>query len=138
MLTRDYATGIIYKPAIQTLSRCIPCLIGKTPQALFAHNARRASKVCKLIHIDTCCPFPTLTPWKEAYFTTFLDDASNFGSITLLISRDAAYATWQKVKASWMLKYGRSLHSPTYSGWILVRIPNSNQNFWNLVFVFWL
>ena len=30
----------------------------------------------------------------------------------------------------------RSLHSPTYSGGILVRIPDSNQNFQNLVGTF--
>jgi hypothetical protein len=99
MLTGNYATGIMYKPTTPTSSKCIPCLIGKAPQAPFAHNARRASKVCELIHIDTCGPFPTLTPQKEAYFTTFLDDASNFGSIALLVFRDKAYAAWRKIEA---------------------------------------
>ena len=34
--------------------------------------------------------------------------------------------------------YWRLLHSPTYSGGILVRILDSNWNFQNPVFVFWL
>ena len=106
MLTKDFATGITYKPTVQTTSRCIPCLISKTPQAPFTNNARRASKVCDLIHIDTCGPFPTLTPRKEVYFTAFLDDASNFGFIALLTSKDGAYSAWQKVEAAWTLKSG--------------------------------
>ena len=71
MLTKDYATGIIYKPGTQISSRCIPCLIGKAPQTPFTHNARRATEVCELIHIDTCGPFPILTPRKEAYFSIY-------------------------------------------------------------------
>src|ERR1700678_15247 len=67
MLIKNYATGITYTLTTQPSSRCIPCLIGKAPQAPYAHNAKRASKVCDLIHIDTCGPFPTLTPQKEAY-----------------------------------------------------------------------
>ena len=106
MLTKNYATGITYKPTPQTTSRCIPCLIGKAPQAPFAHNAKQVSKVCELIHIDTCRPFPTLTSQKEAYFTAFLDDTSNFGSIALLITKDGSYAAWQKIEALWTLKSG--------------------------------
>jgi hypothetical protein len=97
-------------------ARCIPCLIGKTPQAPFAHNAKRASRVCELIHIDTCGPFPTLTPRKEAYFTAFLDDASNFGSIALLTSKDGAYPAWRKVEASWTLKSGNPVRTARLDG----------------------
>lgn len=88
MLTKDYATGITFKPSLHVTTKCIPCLIGKSPQAPFPHNARRASTICNLIHVDTCGPFPTLTPRKEAYFTIFLDDASNYGAVALLATRD--------------------------------------------------
>ena len=54
MLTKNYATSITYKPTPQTLSRCIPCLICKVPQALFVHNAKRALRACNLIHINMC------------------------------------------------------------------------------------
>jgi hypothetical protein len=40
MLMVDYATGITYKLFTQTLSKCIPCLIGKAAQAPFSHHAR--------------------------------------------------------------------------------------------------
>ena len=116
---RAYATGIVYKPTAQTSSKCIPCLIGKAPQAPFTHNAKRATKVCELIHIDTCGPFPTLTPWKEAYFIAFLDDASNFGSIALaalLTSKDGAYPAWCKVEASWTLKSGNVVQAVRHDG----------------------
>jgi hypothetical protein len=80
--------------------------IGKAAQAPFSHHARRASKVCDLIHIDTCGPFLTITPQKEAYFTTFLDDALNFSSIALLVTKDEAYQAWRKTEALWTLKSG--------------------------------
>jgi hypothetical protein len=41
----------------------------------------------------------SLTPWKEAFFTAFLDDMSNFGYIALLVSKDGSYAAWRKVEA---------------------------------------
>jgi hypothetical protein len=106
MLMGDYATRITYKPSTQTLLKCIPCLIGKAAQAAFSHHARRASKVCDLIHINTCGPFPTITPRKEAYFTAFLDDASNFSSI---VTKDEAYQAWRKTEASWTLKSGNPI-----------------------------
>ena len=111
MLSKDYATGITYKPSAQTSSKCIPCLIGKAPQAPFPHNAKRATEICELIHINTCGPFPTLTPRKEAYFTAFLDDTSNFGSIALLVSKDSAYPAWRKIEASWTLKSGNPVRT---------------------------
>ena len=116
MLTKNYATGITYRSTTHTPTRCIPCLIGKTPQTPFAHNARRATRVCELIHIDTCGPFPTLTPRKEAYFTAFLDDASNFGSIALLTSKDKAYPAWRQIEASWTLKAGNPVQTVRLDG----------------------
>jgi hypothetical protein len=62
MFNKNYATGITYTTTTPTPLRCIPCLIGKASPAPYAHNVKRASKVCDLIHIDTCGPFPTLTP----------------------------------------------------------------------------
>jgi hypothetical protein len=42
--------------------KCIPCLIEKSAQTPYQNNAKQASEVCELIHIDTCGPFPTPTP----------------------------------------------------------------------------
>ena len=63
VLNGNYVTGIT-KPSAPypTSPRCIPCLIGKSPQTPYQHNAKRAASVCDLIHVDTCGPFPTLTP----------------------------------------------------------------------------
>jgi hypothetical protein len=116
ILTRNYATGITYTPTPHNQSKCILCLIGKTPQTPFSHNSKRATAICDLIHIDTCGPFPTLTPRKEAHFTAFLDDASNFGSIALLVARYQAYLAWRKVEASWMLKSGNPVRAVRIDG----------------------
>ena len=106
-LNGNYATGIT-KPSTPypTSSRCIPCLIGKSPQTPYTHNAKRASSVCELIHVDTCGPFPTLTPKKEAYFTIFLDDKSNYGVTALLANKIGAFSAWKRVEATWELTSG--------------------------------
>ena len=62
MLTGQYATRINFVSTPQSPAKCIPCLIGKSPQAPYQHNAKCASGVCELVHIDTCDPFPVLTP----------------------------------------------------------------------------
>ena len=59
-----------------------------------------------MVHIDTCGPFPVLTPWKEACFTIFLDDASNYGSTSLFIAKNGVFPAWKKVEASWELRSG--------------------------------
>ena len=106
-ITGDYATGITKPTTTYPLSpRCIPCLIGKSPQAPYPHNTKRATVIGELIHIDTCSPFPTLTPKKEAYFIIFLDDALNYGATTLLSCKSDAFKAWKRVEASWELITG--------------------------------
>ena len=117
VLNGNYATGITKTLTPYPLSsRCIPCLIGKSPQAPYAHNAKRAAAVGELVHIDTCGPFPTLTPKKEAYFIIFLDDASNYGVTTLLTHKNDAFPAWKKVEASWELISGNHIKAVRLDG----------------------
>ena len=117
VINGNYATGIT-KPltAYPIASKCIPCLIGKSPQAPYSHNAKRAASIGDLVHIDTCGPFPTLTPKKEAYFTIFLDDASNYGVTTLLSNKNDAFPAWKRVEASWELVSGNKIKSVRLDG----------------------
>ena len=97
-LTKDYATGIVYKGSFDT-SHCIPCLIGKQPQRPFAHNGHRAGTVGELLHVDVCGPFPTLTSQKHSSFITVLDDCSNFGHVGLLRKRSDAFQFYSRTEA---------------------------------------
>ena len=117
VLNGNYVTGITKPSTPYPLpSRYIPCLIGKSPQAPYLNNAKRATNVGDLVHIDTCGPFPTLTPKKEAYFTIFLDDASNYGVTTLLANKNGAFQAWKKVEASWELISGNHIKSVRLDG----------------------
>lgn len=116
MISGEYATGIDCISTPQSPSKCIPCLIGKSPQTPYQHNAKRASAVCELIHVDTCGPFPTLTPRKEAYFTIFLDDASNYGFTSLLVTKSGAFSAWKKVESSWELISGNRVKNVRLDG----------------------
>ena len=119
VLNGQFVTGITKLSTPYPLSpRCIhvPCLIGKSPQAPYPHHAKRAESVGDLVHIDTCGPFPTLTPKKEAYFTIFLDDKSNFGVTTLLMNKSGAFQAWKKVEASWELISGNRIKAVRLDG----------------------
>ena len=117
VLNGNYVTGITKSPTpYPVTSKCIPCLIGKSPQAPYPNNAKRAAAVGDLIHIDTCGPFPTLTPKKEAYFTIFLDDASNYGVTTLLTNKSDVFPAWKKVEASWELTSGNRIKTVRLDG----------------------
>ena len=117
VLNGNYATGIAKPLTPYPLTpRCIPCLIGKSPQAPYAHHAKRTATVGDLVHIDTCGPFPTLTPKKEAYFIIFLDDASNYGVTTLLKQKNDVFMAWKKVEASWELTSGNHIKAVRLDG----------------------
>lgn len=116
MLTGQYATGINCTSTPHLFSKCIPCLIGKSPQAPYEHNANHATAICELIHIDTCGPFPILTPRKEAYYTIFLDDASNYGSTTLLVTKNGVFPAWKNVESSWELISGNRVKNVRLDG----------------------
>jgi hypothetical protein len=65
VINRNYATGITkHLTAYPLSSRCIPCLISKSPQAPYSNNSKRAMAIGELIHIDICSHFPTFTPQK--------------------------------------------------------------------------
>ena len=57
VLTKDTVTGVTWTGSF-THAHCIPCLIGKSPQASYSSNKHRAEKICDLIHVDTCGPYP--------------------------------------------------------------------------------
>jgi hypothetical protein len=45
-----------------------------------------------------------------------LDDALNYKSIALLVTKDGAYIAWQGIKASWMLKSGNPAQAAHLDG----------------------
>ena len=97
-LTNDYASGVDFIGSFSS-DHCIPCLIGKRPQQPFTHNGHRALSPAGLLHIDTCGPFPTLTPQKHGSFLTILDDYSNFGYLGLLHKKSDAFKFYVQTEA---------------------------------------
>ena len=117
VINGNYATGVTKPLTPYPISpRCIPCLIGKSPQIPYSNNAKCATSICELIHIDTCGPFPTVTPKKEAYFTIFLDDTSNYGLTALLTNKTGVLQAWKKVEASWELLSGNHVKAVRLDG----------------------
>ena len=100
MLTKDTITGTTWTGSF-TSDHCIPCIIGKSPQTPFSSNKHRAKEICKLIHVDTCGPYPVLTRKKGQYFLAILDNHSIYGACPLLVLKSSACVAWVKTKARW-------------------------------------
>lgn len=105
LLTKPYATGITYDGDL-THQHCIPCLIGKHPQQPFPHHHHRASKICELLHMDTCGPFSVETLFGTSMFLVILDDFSNFRHTDLMAKKNNAFQYYLAVEARWEWKSG--------------------------------
>ena len=99
VLTKDYVTGIDYTGHFSP-THCIPCLVGKTPAQPFLHQKHHAPNPGALLHIDNCRPFPVLSPQKDAYFLSILDDNSNFGFVGPLCLKSDAFNFYKRTEAS--------------------------------------
>ena len=117
VLTKDTITGITWTGSF-TSDHCIPCIIGKSPQMSFSSNKHWAEEICKLIHIDTCGPYPVLTRKKEQYFLAILNDNLNYGACSLLVHKSDACAAWVKMKARWENLSGNKVRA--------IRVDNAN------------
>jgi hypothetical protein len=103
---KTYATGVNRTGPMDLSECCISCLIGKHPQLPYSHHGHCASAVCELLHMDSCGPFPTLTPHKKSSFWAILDDKSNYGHVKLLSAKSDVYPAYLKVEALWEAKSG--------------------------------
>jgi hypothetical protein len=83
-----------------TRSHCIPCLISKGPQQLYTHHGRRASVTGELLYMDTCGPFPALTPQKHSSFLSILEDCTNSGFVGLLSQKSDAFKFYCTTEAN--------------------------------------
>jgi len=118
VLTKDYVTGTDYTGSFDS-DRCVPCLIGKSPQRPFPSNGNRAARVAELLHIDICGPFPTATPNGKKYFLNVLDDCSNVGFTSLLATRFDAFPAYLEVEAHLELVSGHQV--------LTVRLDNAPE-----------
>ena len=104
-LMKNYAEGVVWT-GLFTKEFYVPCLIGKHPQQPYTNYGNRTTKICELLHMDTCGPFPVQMPHKKSLFWGLLDDKSNFGHVGLLSAKSDVFQDYKKVEASWEAKLG--------------------------------
>jgi len=96
VLMKPYAKGISFDGTFLR-SHCIPCIIGKHPQQPYNNFGHCASKMCELLHMDTCSPFPVCFLQRSSMFFVILDDYSNFGHTQLLAKKNDVFAAYLAV-----------------------------------------
>jgi len=106
VLTKNYAMGVDWTGTFDLSKRCVSCLIGKHPQIPCSVNHHHATAVCELLHMDSCGPFPVLTPQKKSSFWAILDDKSNYGHVELLAAKNDVFPAYCKVESLWEAKSG--------------------------------
>lgn len=77
IINGKYLTGIIKPPTPIWCSLNVYHVLLASPHRHLTWITLNALSCLQSPHVDTCSPFPTLTPKKEAYFTIFLDNKSN-------------------------------------------------------------
>jgi len=105
VLTKNYAEGVIWT-GLFAKEFCIPCLIGKHLQQPYTNYGNCVMRICELLHMDMCGPFPVQMPHKKSLFWGLLDDKSNFGHVGLLSAKSDVFQAYKKVEASWEVKSG--------------------------------
>ncbi|BBN03761.1 hypothetical protein Mp_2g26190 [Marchantia polymorpha subsp. ruderalis] len=77
---------------------CDACLAGKQQRAPFLQVAKyRATETLELVHADLCGPISPATPGGKKFFLLMVDDHSCFMWVVLLVSKDGAAASIQRV-----------------------------------------
>jgi len=114
-LTQEYATGLTHTGSFHN-SRCISCLIGKSPQQPYAHLGHRASTPGDILHMDTCGPFPTLTPQKHSSFLASLDDCTQYGFTDLHQRKSQSYDSFRRNEAALELVTGHRIRAVRCDG----------------------
>jgi hypothetical protein len=73
-----YATGVSFVGSFDD-TRCVSCVLGKTPQAPYASHNQRPSDLLDVVHIDIMGPFPVASPRKGRFLLDIVDGKSTYG-----------------------------------------------------------
>jgi transposase InsO family protein len=84
----DLASGINIDNC-DVMMKCEHCIKGKATQKSYPEaSLHRAKQPLDLIHSDVCGPMKTLTPGKNKYMVTFIDDFSRYTTCYLIQTKD--------------------------------------------------
>ena len=82
------ATGIHVREC-GVMIQCEHCVKGKATQKLYPESSmHHTEQPLDLIHSDVCGPMKTVTPGKNKYMVTFIDDYSRYTMCYLMQHKD--------------------------------------------------
>lgn len=79
---------------------CEPCLAGKMHADPFPLSAHRSTKPLELIHSDVHGPIPVQTASGYKYWTTWIDDYTDYWSVFLTKVKSATFEAFKEFKSS--------------------------------------
>lgn len=75
--------------------KCESCIYGKQHRLKFGTTARKTTEIGELIHSDLVGPLP-LTRGKRRYLLTFIDDFTDYCSVSILKTKDEVYEAFKE------------------------------------------
>lgn len=85
-----YATGVISVGSFSD-TRCVPCVLGKAPQAPYISHNHRPDSLLGVVHIDIMGPFPVASPHKGCFLLDIVDGKSTYGHLVELRLKSDAF-----------------------------------------------
>lgn len=102
-LRKAISEGLVTGLKLQSTSAadpiCEPCLSGKLNAAPFPLTDSRETRPLALVHSDVHGPLPVRSPSGYRYWSTFIDDASQFKVVIPMKSKDELFACFKQFKA---------------------------------------
>jgi len=101
------ATGIHINEC-SVMMKCEHCIKGKATQKPYPEmSVHRTKQPLDLIHSDVCGPMKTLTPGKNRYIVTFIDDYSRYTMCYLIQRKDEVEDKYREFVAGVSNKFQR-------------------------------
>ncbi len=103
-----YATGVSFVGDFSD-SKCIPCIIGKAPQAPYLNPSSRPTKLLELVHVDIMGPFPVPSPRHGVYLFDMVDGLSTWVRVTELRLKSGSFKAFTQTQALWEKATGNQI-----------------------------
>ncbi|GJX90393.1 retrotransposon protein, putative, ty1-copia subclass [Tanacetum coccineum] len=87
--------GLLNSTDLKAFQKCVSRMSGKMARKPYTHQVERAKDLLRLIHIDVCGPFRTMSRQGASYFITFTNDFSRYGYVYLLKHKHEVFETFK-------------------------------------------
>ena len=110
-MTKLHKSGSLGSFDYESFDTCESCLLGKVTKLPFKGKGEQVGGPLDLIHTNVCGPMSMLSRGGFIYFTTFIDDYSQYGHFYLMRYKSEAFEKFKEFRNKVEKQLGRSIKS---------------------------